>query len=215
MAPVFRTLEGQAPYADTVEAMKAHAAAIRAGAAGEEVWFLEHHPVLTGGTSADIGDLVYPGDIPVHETGRGGQWTWHGPGQRVAYVMLDLQRRRPDVRAYVHDLESWIIGALSHFGVKGVRREGLPGIWAPSPDATGQLDKVAAIGVRISRWVTWHGIAVNLDPDMAGFEAIIPCGVRDGGVTSLRRLGVVADMAALDAALRDSFGAIFPNPAED
>ena len=214
MAPVFRTLEGQAPYADTVEAMKAHAAAIRAGTAGEEVWFLEHHPVLTGGTSADIGDLVDPGDIPVHETGRGGQWTWHGPGQRVAYVMLDLQRRRPDVRAYVHDLESWIIAALSHFGVKGVRREGLPGIWAPSPDATGQLDKVAAIGVRISRWVTWHGIAVNLDPDMAGFEAIIPCGVRDGGVTSLRRLGVTADMAALDAALRDSFGAIFPDPAD-
>ena len=214
MAPVFRTLEGQAPYADTVEAMKAHAAAIRAGTAGEEVWFLEHHPVLTGGTSADIGDLVDPGDIPVHETGRGGQWTWHGPGQRVAYVMLDLQRRRPDVRAYVHDLESWIIRALSHFGVKGMQREGLPGIWAPSPDATGQLDKVAAIGVRISRWVTWHGIAVNLDPEMAGFEAIIPCGVRDGGVTSLRRLGVTADMAALDAALRDSFGAIFPDPAD-
>ena len=214
MAPVFRTLEGHAPYADTVEAMKAHAAAIRAGTAGEEVWFLEHHPVLTGGTSADIGDLVDPGDIPVHETGRGGQWTWHGPGQRVAYVMLDLQRRRPDVRAYVHDLESWIIAALSRFGVEGMRREGLPGIWAPSPDATGQLDKVAAIGVRISRWVTWHGIAVNLDPDMAGFEAIIPCGVRDGGVTSLRRLGVTADMAALDAALRDSFGAIFPDPAD-
>lgn len=215
MAPVFRTLEGQAPYADTVEAMKAHAAAIRAGTAGEEVWFLEHHPVLTGGTSADIGDLVDPGDIPVHETGRGGQWTWHGPGQRVAYVMLDLQRRRPDVRAYVHDLESWIIAALSCFSVEGMRREGLPGIWAPSPDSTGQLDKVAAVGVRISRWVTWHGFAVNLDPDMAGFEAIIPCGVRDGGVTSLRRLGVTADMAALDAALRDSFGAIFPDPAED
>ena len=214
MAPVFRTLEGQALYADTVEAMKAHAAAIRAGTAGEEVWFLEHHPVLTGGTSADIGDLVDPGDIPVHETGRGGQWTWHGPGQRVAYVMLDLQRRRPDVRAYVHDLESWIIEALSRFGVEGMRREGLPGIWTPSPDATGQLDKVAAIGVRISRWVTWHGIAVNLDPEMAGFEAIIPCGVRDGGVTSLRRLGVTADMTALDAALRDSFGAIFPDPAD-
>ena len=214
MAPVFRTLQGQAPYADTVEAMKAHAAAVRAGTAGEEVWFLEHHPVLTGGTSADIGDLVDPGDIPVHETGRGGQWTWHGPGQRVAYVMLDLQRRRPDVRAYVHDLESWIIAALSRFGVEGMRREGLPGIWALSPDATGQLDKVAAIGVRISRWVTWHGIAVNLDPDMAGFEAIIPCGVRDGGVTSLRRLGVTANMTALDAALRDNFDAIFPDPAD-
>ena len=128
--------------------------------------------------------------------------------------MLDLQRRRPDVRAYVHDLESWIIGALSHFGVKGVRREGLPGIWAPSPDATGQLDKVAAIGVRISRWVTWHGIAVNLDPSMDGFGAIIPCGVRDGGVTSLRRLGLDIDMATLDAALTDSFAAHFPEPCD-
>ena len=212
MAPLFRTLEGHAPYADTIEAMGAHAAAIRAGTAGEEVWLLEHHPVLTGGTSADIDDLVDPGDIPVHETGRGGQWTWHGPGQRVAYVMLDLQRRRPDVRAYVHDLESWIIAALARFGVEGVRREGLPGIWTPSPEVDGRLDKVAAIGVRISRWVTWHGIAVNLDPDMAGFEAIIPCGVRDGGVTSLRRLGVAADMAALDAALQDLFGAVFPDP---
>ena len=213
MPPVFRTLQGHAPYADTVAAMQAHAAAIRTGTAGEEVWFLEHHPVLTGGTSAETSDLVAPGDIPVHQTGRGGQWTWHGPGQRVAYVMLDLQRRRPDVRAYVHDLESWIITALAGFGIDGVRREGLPGIWTPSPEVDGRLDKIAAIGVRISRWVTWHGIAVNLDPDMAGFEAIIPCGVRDGGVTSLRRLGVTADMAALDAALRDSFAAIFPDPA--
>ena len=214
MPPVFRTLQGHAPYADTVAAMQAHAAAIRTGTAGEEVWFLEHHPVLTGGTSAETGDLVAPGDIPVHQTGRGGQWTWHGPGQRVAYVMLDLQRRRPDVRAYVHDLESWIITALAGFGIDGVRREGLPGIWTPSPEVAGRLDKIAAIGVRISRWVTWHGIAVNLDPDMAGFEAIIPCGVRDGGVTSLRRLGVTAGMAALDAALRDSFAAIFPDPAD-
>jgi len=212
MSPMFRRIEGHAPYADTIEAMKAHAAAIRAGTAGEEIWLLEHHPVLTGGTSADLGDLVDPGDIPVHETGRGGQWTWHGPGQRVAYVMLDLQRRRPDVRAYVHGLESWIIAALARFCVDGVRREGLPGIWAASPEVDGRLDKVAAIGVRISRWVTWHGIAVNLDPDMTGFEAIIPCGVRDGGVTSLQQLGVTADMAALDAALMDSFGAIFPDP---
>ena len=212
MAPIFRRIDGHAPYTDTIEAMQAHAAAIRAGSASEEVWLLEHHPVLTGGTSADIGDLVDPGAIPVHETGRGGQWTWHGPGQRVAYVMLDLQRRRPDVRAYVHDLESWIIAALGRFGVEGVRRDGLPGIWTPSTEADGRLDKVAAIGVRISRWVTWHGIAVNLDPDMTGFEAIIPCGVRDGGVTSLQRLGVSADMATLDDALIDSFGAIFPDP---
>ena len=150
-----------------------------------------------------------PGGIPVHQTGRGGQWTWHGPGQRVAYVMLDLQRRNPDVRAYVHALEGWIIDTLGSFGIDGQRRDGHPGIWV---DGEGQMDKVAAIGVRISRWVTWHGIAVNLDPAMDGFEAIIPCGVRDGGVTSLRRLGLNIDMATLDAALTESFAAHFPEP---
>ena len=212
VAPSFRTLDGLSPYAETVEAMRAHAAAIRAGGAAEEVWFLEHAPVLTGGTSATPEDLVNPGSIPVHETGRGGQWTYHGPGQRVAYVMLDLQRRGPDVRAYIQALEGWIIAALARFGVDGTRREGLPGIWVDSPTTPGRLDKVAAIGVRISRWVTWHGVAVNLDPDLDAFHSIIPCGVRDGGVTSLRRLGVAADMAALDAALRDSFAASFPDP---
>ena len=212
MTPAFRTLDGLAPYAETVAAMKAHAAAIRAGTADEEVWLLEHEPVLTGGTSATQDDLVNPGDIPVHETGRGGQWTWHGPGQRVAYVMLDLQRRKPDVRAYVHALEEWIITALAAFGVAGQRRDGLPGIWVASPTMPGRLDKIAAIGVRISRWVTWHGVAVNLDPDLAAFDSIIPCGVRDGGVTSLRQLGVAADMEALDSALRQSFDVAFPRP---
>ena len=152
-----------------------------------------------------------PGGIPVHQTGRGGQWTWHGPGQRVAYVMLDLQRRNPDVRAYVHALEGWIIDVLASFGIDGRRRDGHPGIWV---DGDGRLDKVAAIGVRISHWVTWHGIAVNLDPSMDGFRAIIPCGVRDGGVTSLRRLGLDIDMAALDAVLTDSFAAHFPEPRD-
>lgn len=210
-APVFRTLEGLAPYEETVTAMAAHAAAIRNGGAGEEVWFLEHHSVLTGGTSSRPEDLVNPGGIPVHQTGRGGQWTWHGPGQRVAYVMLDLQRRNPDVRAYVHALEGWIIDVLASFGIDGRRRDGHPGIWV---DGDGRMDKVAAIGVRISRWVTWHGIAVNLDPSMDGFGAIIPCGVRDGGVTSLRRLGLDIDMATLDAALTDSFAAHFPEPRD-
>ena len=210
-APVFRTLEGLAPYEETVTAMAAHAAAIRNGGAGEEVWLLEHHSVLTGGTSSRPEDLVNPGGIPVHQTGRGGQWTWHGPGQRVAYVMLDLQRRNPDVRAYVHALEGWIIDVLASFGIDGRRRDGHPGIWV---DGDGRMDKVAAIGVRISRWVTWHGIAVNLDPSMDGFGAIIPCGVRDGGVTSLRRLGLDIDMAALDAALTDSFAAHFPEPRD-
>mgnify|MGYP002821569579 FL=1 len=191
--------------------MAAHAAAIRNGGAGEEVWLLEHHSVLTGGTSSRPEDLVNPGGIPVHRTGRGGQWTWHGPGQRVAYVMLDLQRRNPDVRAYVHALEGWIIDVLASFGIDGRRRDGHPGIWV---DGDGRMDKVAAIGVRISRWVTWHGIAVNLDPSMDGFGAIIPCGVRDGGVTSLRRLGLDIDMATLDAALTDSFAAHFPEPRD-
>ena len=211
LAPVFRTLEGLAPYEETVTAMAAHAAAIRNGGAGEEVWLLEHHSVLTGGTSSRPEDLVNPGGIPVHRTGRGGQWTWHGPGQRVAYVMLDLQRRNPDVRAYVHALEGWIIDVLASFGIDGRRRDGHPGIWV---DGDGRMDKVAAIGVRISRWVTWHGIAVNLDPSMDGFGAIIPCGVRDGGVTSLRRLGLDIDMATLDAALTDSFAAHFPKPRD-
>ena len=210
-APVFRTLEGLAPYEETVTAMAAHAAAIRNGGAGEEVWLLEHHSVLTGGTSSKPEDLVNPGGIPVHQTGRGGQWTWHGPGQRVAYVMLDLQRRNPDVRAYIHALEGWIIDVLASFGIDGRRRDGHPGIWV---DGDGRMDKVAAIGVRISRWVTWHGIAVNLDPSMDGFGAIIPCGVRDGGVTSLRRLGLDIDMATLDAALTDSFAAHFPEPRD-
>ena len=210
-APVFRTLEGLAPYEETVTAMAAHAAAIRNGGAGEEVWLLEHHSVLTGGTSSRPEDLMNPGGIPVHRTGRGGQWTWHGPGQRVAYVMLDLQRRQPDVRAYVHALEGWIIDVLASFGIDAQRRDGHPGIWV---DGDGRMDKVAAIGVRISRWVTWHGIAVNLDPSMDGFGAIIPCGVRDGGVTSLRRLGLDIDMATLDAALTDSFAAHFPEPRD-
>ena len=210
-APVFRILEGLAPYEETVTAMAAHAAAIRNGDAGEEVWLLEHHSVLTGGTSSKPEDLVNPGSIPVHRTGRGGQWTWHGPGQRVAYVMLDLQRRNPDVRAYVHALEGWIIDVLASFGIDAQRRDGHPGIWV---DGDGRMDKVAAIGVRISRWVTWHGIAVNLDPSMDGFGAIIPCGVRDGGVTSLRRLGLDIDMATLDAALTDSFAAHFPEPRD-
>ena len=210
MTPGFRRIDGLAPYAETVAAMQAHAAAIRAGTADEAVWLVEHEPVLTGGTSATESDLVNPGAIPVHETGRGGQWTWHGPGQRVAYVMLDLQRRNPDVRAYVHALEAWIITALATFGVAGTRREGLPGIWVNSPTMPGRLDKIAAIGVRISRWVTWHGVAVNLDPDLAGFDAIVPCGVRDGGVTSLRQLGIEADMDTLDNALRAAFDTAFP-----
>jgi lipoyl(octanoyl) transferase len=208
--PLFRQLPSPADYATTIDAMAAHAAAIRTGTAGEEIWLLEHHPVLTGGTSANEADLINPGNTPVHTTGRGGQWTWHGPGQRVAYVMLDLAARTPDIRAYVASLEGWIIDVLDRFGVHGQRREGHPGIWV---DAGERMDKVAAIGVRISRWVSWHGVAINLDPDLSAFDAIVPCGVTDGGVTSLRQLGVDVDMAMLDAALRDSFATHFPDPA--
>ena len=214
--PSFRRLAGRAPYGDTVAAMQTHAAAIRDGSADEEVWLVEHDPVLTGGTSANAADLINPGGIPVHETGRGGQWTYHGPGQRVAYVMLDLQRRQPDVRAYVYALEGWLIDSLAQFGISGQRRDGLPGIWVATSGradkAAGHsgMDKIAAIGVRISRWVTWHGVAINLDPDLAAFDTIIPCGVRDGGVTSLAKLGVKLDMDQLDAVLESQFAAHFP-----
>jgi lipoyl(octanoyl) transferase len=188
--------------------MAAHAAGIRAGTAGEEVWLLEHAPVLTGGTSAQDADLVDTGGIDVHRSGRGGQWTWHGPGQRVAYVMLDLGARNPDVRAYVQGLEAWIIDTLASFGVTGQRRDGHPGIWVAGD---GQLDKIAAIGVRISRWVSWHGIAINLDPDLSAFDRIVPCGVRDGGVTSLAAQGITCDMAQLDTALAACFERHFPD----
>ena len=206
--PVFRTFDRQQAYAPTIEAMAAHAAGIRAGTAGEEVWLLEHAPVLTGGTSAQDTDLVDTGGIDVHRSGRGGQWTWHGPGQRVAYVMLDLDARNPDVRAYVQALEAWIIDTLASFGVTGQRRDGHPGIWVAGD---GQLDKIAAIGVRISRWVSWHGIAINLDPDLSAFDRIVPCGVRDGGVTSLAAQGITCDMAQLDTALAACFERHFPD----
>ena len=207
--PVFRTFDRQQAYAPTIEAMAAHAAGIRAGTTGEEVWLLEHAPVLTGGTSAQDTDLVDTGGIDVHRSGRGGQWTWHGPGQRVAYVMLDLGARNPDVRAYVQALEAWIIDTLASFGLTGQRRGGHPGIWVAGD---GQLEKIAAIGVRISRWVSWHGIAINLDPDLSAFDRIVPCGVRDGGVTSLAAQGITCDMAQLDTALAACFERHFPDP---
>ena len=208
-APVFRTLGGLADYEGTVDAMRRHAVAIRNDGAAEEVWLVEHKPVLTAGTSAKPDDLVDAANIPTLSTGRGGQWTYHGPGQRVAYVMLDLTRRKQDVRAYVHSLEGWIIDSLAMFDIAGRRRQGLPGIWVDAPGAPGRLDKIAAIGVRISRWVTWHGMAINHDPDLAAFGSIVPCGVRDGGVTSMRQMGADVDMATLDACLETCFATHF------
>ena len=189
--------------------MQAYAAAIRRDGAREAIWLLEHEAVYTGGTSAKPHDLLSTGNVPVIEVGRGGQWTWHGPGQRIAYVMLDLTHRGLDVRSLVHALEGWIIASLATFGIEGQRRDGLPGIWVRNGVSESGLDKIAAIGIRISRWVSWHGISINLDPDLAAFDAIVPCGVSDGGVTSFANLGVSASMYELDAVLKTQFERFF------
>ncbi|MHA1114184.1 MAG: lipoyl(octanoyl) transferase LipB [Alphaproteobacteria bacterium] len=194
-------------YPDAVAAMEERVAAIRAHHAAERVWLLEHPPLYTAGTSARPIDLLDPDRFPVHATGRGGQYTYHGPGQRVAYVMLDLKRRGGDLRAYVGALEDWIIATLAHFDVAGARRPGRVGIWVVLPDGTEA--KIAAIGVRVRRWVSYHGIAVNLNPELSHFDGIVPCGIAEHGVTSLAALGRETDMAALDAALRESFEAAF------
>ena len=189
--------------------MKDYAAAIRATAAPESVWLLQHDAIYTGGTSARDDDLLAPRHIPAIRNGRGGQWTYHGPGQRVAYVMLDLGSRGRDVRALVRGLESWIIACLADCGVTGKRRDGLPGIWVETGNSISGLEKIAAIGIRISRWVSWHGLAINLNPNLAAFEAIVPCGVRDGGVTSLAALGIDLHMAQLDDLLQARFSEYF------
>ena len=185
--------------------MESTVAAIRQDGASEAVWLLEHSPIYTGGTSAKNRDLLAPGTVPCINVGRGGQWTWHGPGQRVAYVMLDLNRRGKDVRSLVYGLEGWIIASLLKFGINGVRRNDLPGIWVNTGNGISGLDKIASIGIRISRWVTWHGVAINLNPDLSAYDAIVPCGVKDGGVTSLASLGVSASMEDLDNSLKDNF----------
>ncbi len=215
-APQWRQAEDLVPYDEAVAAMERRAAAIRAGTAAELVWLLEHPPLYSAGTSAQPGDLLTPDRFPVFRTGRGGQYTYHGPGQRVAYVMLDLQRRGPDLRRYVWQLEEWVIRALARFNVTGERRQGRVGIWVVRKDAGGgpREDKIAAIGVRVRRWVTYHGIAINLEPDLEHFSGIVPCGIAaDGptrfGVTSLVDLGLPVTMADLDVALRDTFEGVF------
>jgi lipoyl(octanoyl) transferase len=193
-------------YEVAVEAMEARAAAIADGRAPELVWLLEHPPVYTAGTSARPEDLVDKDRFPVIRTGRGGQYTYHGPGQRVAYAMMDLRRRGRDVRCYVCDLESWLIETLAAFGVTGEKRDGRIGVWVRRPRARGEgEDKIAAIGVRVKRWVTLHGISLNVEPDLQHFSGIVPCGVREHGVTSLAYLGRIVSMAEVDAALRAAF----------
>src|SRR6267154_3989819 len=199
------------PYPEAVAAMEARVAAIADGKAPELVWLLEHPPLYTSGTSGKEADLLDP-RFPLFSTGRGGQLTYHGPGQRVAYVMLDLKRRQPDVRAYVASLEQWIIRTLAAFDVRGERREDRVGVWVSRPDkGAGCEDKVAALGVRLRRWVSFHGISINVAPDLTHFAAIVPCGVVDPryGVTSLADLGHPATMADVDIALRRAFEAVF------
>jgi lipoyl(octanoyl) transferase len=194
-------------YEAAVAEMEARVAAIREGTAPELVWLLEHPALYTAGTSARAEELLDPARLPVHRTGRGGRYTFHGPGQRVAYAMLDLTRRDRDVRCHVHRLEEWMIRTLARFGVCGERRAGRVGIWVPRPD--GGEDKIAAIGVRVRRWVTYHGVAVNVAPDLDHYRGIVPCGIAEHGVTSLARHGVAATMTAVDDALRATFDEIF------
>src|SRR5450631_1986989 len=199
------------PYLDAVAAMQARVADIAAQKAPELVWLLEHPPLYTSGTSGKPSDLLNP-RFPIFASGRGGQLTYHGPGQRVAYVMLDLKRRRPDVRAYVAGLEQWIIRTLSAFNVRGERREDRVGVWVNRPDkGPGHEDKIAAIGVRLRRWVSFHGISINVEPELSNFDAIVPCGVVDPryGVTSLADLGHPVTMADVDVALRRAFENVF------
>jgi lipoyl(octanoyl) transferase len=209
----WRIDDAPVPYPAAVAAMDERVAAIRAGRARELVWLLEHPPLYTAGTSARPGDLVAPDRFPVFPTGRGGQFTYHGPGQRVAYVMLDLARRGGDVRRFVCDLETWIIAALARFNVKGERRTGRVGIWVDRSreKGAGREDKIAAIGVRVRHWVTLHGVALNVDPDLGHFAGIVPCGIADPryGVTSLADLGIYAEMAEADAALKATFAEAF------
>ncbi|MFN3450341.1 MAG: lipoyl(octanoyl) transferase LipB [Roseococcus sp.] len=203
--------EGLTPYPDALAAMQARVAAIRAGEAGECVWLVEHPPLYTAGTSARPEELVER-RFPAYAAGRGGQWTYHGPGQRTAYVMLDLSRPHGpvparDIRAYVHALEEWMIRALERFNIRGERRAGRVGIWVAR--GGGREDKIGAIGVRVTRWVSWHGIALNLEPDLSHFSGIVPCGIREHGVTSLHDLGVLASMEELDCALMAAWGEVF------
>ena len=202
---------GLVPYPEAEKAMEARADAIARGEAGELVWLLEHPPLYTAGVSAKPADLLDPQRFPVFRSGRGGQFTYHGPGQRVAYVMLDLTARGRDVRAFVEALQGWVIGALARLGVAGEVRDGRVGVWVARNDArTGaREDKVAAIGVKLRRWVSFHGVSLNVDPDLGHFDGIVPCGVTAHGVTSLAALGAPASMAEADAALKSAFAEVF------
>lgn len=194
-------------YPEAVEFMENRVAAIREGQENQLIWLLEHPPLYTIGTSANKADLLDPDRFPVFDTGRGGQFTYHGPGQRVGYVMLDLKNYGSDVRKYVWMLEEWLIRTLARFGITGERREGRVGIWVAAPD--GRENKIAALGVRVRRWVSFHGVALNVDPDLSHFDGIVPCGISEHGVTSLAKEGVTASMNEVDTALKEAFNEVF------
>ncbi|MGX5736953.1 lipoyl(octanoyl) transferase LipB [Bosea thiooxidans] len=202
--------EGLTGYDEAVAEMETRAALIADGKARERVWLVEHPPLYTAGTSARDEDLIAPERFPVFRSGRGGQFTYHGPGQRVAYVMLDLKRRQPDLRRFVAALESWLIGALGDFNVRGERREDRVGVWVRRPEKGAAVeDKIAAIGIRVRRWVSFHGISFNVEPDLTHFDGIVPCGVSQHGVTSLVDLGLPVTMPEVDSVLREAFERVF------
>ena len=209
-SPEWRISEAPVPYEEALATMEARAEAIANGTEPELIWLLEHPPLYTAGTSADPVDLISPDRFPVYQTGRGGQYTYHGPGQRVAYVMLNLKARKQDVRAFVQDLEHWIINTLDTFNVRGEIREGRVGVWVQRPELSPtREDKIAAIGIRIRKWVTFHGISLNVEPDLEHFSGIVPCGISEHGVTSLVDLGLPVSYLDADAALKSCFEGIF------
>ncbi len=200
----WRVSDSPVPYDEALAFMEQRAGAIREGSASECIWLLEHPPLFTAGTSADPAELTHAIDLPVYEAGRGGRYTYHGPGQRVGYVMLDLEKRGKDIRRFVHSLEGWMIDALAQFGVNAHRAEGRIGIWVGEGDAEA---KIGALGVRVKRWVTLHGFALNVAPDLSHYRGIVPCGIADFGVTSLAELGKQIPLTGVDAALKRSFSA--------
>ncbi len=215
----WKTSESLVAYPAALAEMERIADAIAGGTAPETIWLLEHPPLYTAGSSANVRDLVDPDRFPVYDTRRGGQYTYHGPGQRVAYVMLDLNRRGRDVRQFVHQVEEWVIATLAEFNVRGERREGRVGVWVvrhdkpAGPDGQPREDKIAAIGLRVRKWVSFHGLSINVEPDLSHFSGIVPCGISEHGVTSLVDLGLPVTMEDVDVALKKTFGEVFGEDA--
>ncbi len=209
------TSDGLTRYDHALREMEARVGQIREKQANEAIWLLEHPPMYTAGTSARPEDLIHPDRFPVYEARRGGQYTYHGPGQRVAYVMLDVARRGRDVRRFVSQIEDWVIATLAEFNVKGERREGRVGVWVvrpdmpPNADGTPREDKIAAIGIRLRKWVSFHGLSINVEPDLSHFDGIVPCGIREHGVTSLVDLGLPVTLSDVDVALKRTFPIVF------